>query len=64
MIIEIGFGKKAVWVSIFVFVMLCNCALGVLYGVAGVKKNAYYDIGDAVIFSMLFVLGVGWWFAE
>jgi len=38
MIIEIGFGKKAMWISIFVFIMLCNCAFGVICGIAGSKK--------------------------
>ena len=64
MIIEIVFGKKAMWVAIFVFVMLCNCALGVICGIAGVKKSTNFDIWDSLSFLMFFILGIGWWFAE
>jgi len=64
MIIEIGFGKKAMWISIFVFIMLCNCAFGVICGIAGSKKSANYDLGDSLMFLLFFVLGIGWWFAE
>jgi len=64
MIIEIDFGAKSLWVNTFVFLLLCNCVFGMICGIAGSKKSVYYDLGDALIFLVIFILGIGWWFAK